>query len=138
MTQNEAISFQTPEKPGMVTALGVATLISGIANILIGLVITLAVVVFTLGIGLICFPFTILPAVLGVFEIIYALKLLANPVETGEISQTIAILEICSFFFGNGLSPIVGILALVFTSDQNVKTYFAALKENKMIKIQTA
>lgn len=138
MTQNQAISFQTPEKPGMVTAIGVCTLISGIANILTGLIITLLVVVFTLGIGLICFPFTILPAVLGVFEVIYALKLLANPVETGEISQTIAILEICSFLFGNGLSPIVGILALVFTSDQNVKSFFAALKESKMVKIQTA
>ncbi len=31
------------------------------------------------------FPFTILPAVLGIFEVMYAIKLLANPAETTEI-----------------------------------------------------
>lgn len=135
MTQAQSIPLHTPEKPGMVTAIGVLTLISGICNILAGLSITFMAVVLTLGIGLICFPFTILPAILGIFEILYAIKLLANPPETVEFSQTIAIIEIFTFLGGNGLSPIVGILALVFASDQRVKDYFAALKPTTVVTI---
>jgi hypothetical protein len=137
MTQETIYPVRPPEKPGMVTAIGVLTLISGISNILAGLGITFSVVVFTLGIGLICFPFTILPAVLGIFEVMYAIKLLANPAETNEISQTIAILEIVTLLGGNGLSPIVGVLALIFANDQRVRDYFAALRSATVVKIQS-
>ncbi len=111
-------------KPGMVTTLGVMTLVSGILNILTGLGITFAVAVSTLGIGLLCAPITFLPGILGVFEILYALKILANPPTPVQFSQTIAILEILTILIGNVVALIVGILALVFYNDPLVRDYF--------------
>ncbi len=115
------------EKPGMVTALGVLTLVSGIINILTGLGLTGGLVLGTFGIGLLCAPITVLPAILGVFEILYAIKILANPPVPVQFSQTIAILEICCILFGNVIALVVGILALVFYSDAQVRGYFDAL-----------
>jgi hypothetical protein len=115
------------QKPGMVTAISIMTLINGIMNIMYGLGFTAAIVLGTLGIGLLCAPITILPAALGIFEILYAVKLLANPPRPVRPSQTIAILEICCIVTGNIVSTVVGILALVFYSDTSVKTYFAGI-----------
>jgi len=115
------------QRPGMVNALGIMTLVNGILNILAGLGVTTVVVLSTLGIGLLCSPFTLAPAVLGVFEIMYAAKILANPPQPVKFSQTIAILEIVCIVFGLGVSLVVGILALVFYSDQTVKGYFSSI-----------
>ena len=121
---------QTPTgiiKPGIVTALGIMTLVNGVINILTGLGLTSGVVIGTIGLGLLCSPVTLLPAVLGVFEILYAVKIIANPPQPVQFSQTIAVLEICCIIFGNVISLVVGILALVFYNDQSVKEYFAAI-----------
>lgn len=117
----------TVEKPGMVTALGVLTLVSGIINILTGLGLTTGIVLGTLGIGLLCAPVSLLPAVLGIFELLYAIKVLANPPVPVQFSQTIAILEILCILFGNVIALVVGILALVFYSDAQVRAYFARI-----------
>jgi uncharacterized membrane protein HdeD (DUF308 family) len=111
------------QKPGMVTAIGVMTIISGILNIIAG---GLAVSVVLICIA----PVGILPIVLGVFEIIYAVKLLSNPPQPVQPNQTIAILEIVCFLFGNMVSGITGVLALVFYNDANVKAYFASLNDH--------
>ncbi len=103
------------------------TLASGVINIGYGLTITAIFILSTVGFGIFCAPVTILPSVLGIFEILYALKLLANPPQRVQPSQTIAILEICCFITGNVLATIVGILALVFYNDPAVKDYFARL-----------
>ncbi len=116
-------------KPGLVTALGIITLVNGIFNILAGLGLTFGVILSTLGLGVLCAPVTLLPAVLGVFEILYAVKIIADPPQPVQFSQTIAILEICCVVFGNGISLVVGILALVFYSDPSVKEYFAAVRQ---------
>ena len=115
------------QKPGMVQAISIMTLINGILNILYGLGVTAAIVLGTLFVGIICAPITILPVVLGIFEIIYAVKLLANPPQPIKPSQAIAIFEIVAVVSGNIISAVVGVLALVFYSDMNVKTYFARL-----------
>jgi hypothetical protein len=103
------------------------TLINGILNILYGVSVTTAIVLGTFFVGIICAPITILPVALGIFEIIYAVKLLANPPQPVKPSQTIAILEIVAVVSGNVVSAIVGVLALVFYADANVKAYFAKL-----------
>lgn len=121
-----------PTKPGTVTAIAVMTLVNGILNILWALGLTVTVVLGTLGIGLLCAPLTILPLVLGIFEIIYGVRLLANPPEPMQPSQVIAILEICCILFGNVISLVVGILALVFYSQPEVKGYFAALNAGQI------
>jgi hypothetical protein len=115
------------QKPGMVTALTIMTLINGILNILYALGFTAAIVLGTFGIGLLCAPLTILPAILGIFEILYAVKLLSNPPQPVKPSQTLAVLEIVCIITGNVISMVVGILALVFYNDTSVKDYFARI-----------
>jgi hypothetical protein len=113
------------KKPGTLTAVGVMTLVNGIINILWGLIATSLVVIGTLGLGLLCAPVFILPSLLGIFEMVYGIRLLADPVARGlRPSTTIAVCEIISVMSFNLLSPIVGILALVFYNDAAVKNYF--------------
>ncbi|MCH7663760.1 MAG: hypothetical protein IH859_07820 [Chloroflexi bacterium] len=119
----------TLQKPGMVTALSILTLISGIGNILWGLSLTFSIIVGTLGLGIICAPITILPVVLGIFEIIYGAKLMANPPNPIQPSKTLAILEIVAVIFFNFFSVVVGILALVFYNDQEVMAYFEEINQ---------
>lgn len=113
------------DKPGLVTALAVLTLISGMINIMAGLGATIGM---ALSVVLLCIaPLGFLPIVLGVLEMLYAIKLLSYLPQPVRPNQTIAILEICCFLFGNILSSIVGVLALVFYNDTAVKTYFARI-----------
>jgi hypothetical protein len=120
--------YNLVDKPGKVTAIILLTLISGIFNIFLALTATSAVVLGTLGIGLICCaPLTILPGVLGVFEVLYAFNLMTSPPKPIQPNQTIAVLEILTILFGNVLGAITGIVALVLYSEPEVKAYFARL-----------
>ena len=74
------------QKPGLVTAIAVMTLTSGIINLFWGFVAS-ATALGTI-VGVICLPITILPTILGVFEIIYAAKLLSAQPEPVQPSQT--------------------------------------------------
>ena len=113
------------DKPTLVKTIAILTLINGIVNIFWGLVATAAVVPTII---LACLAvFTILPTVLGVFEVVYAAKLLADPIGTTQPSQPIAIFEILCVLTGNVFSMIVGILSLVFYNDPQVKDFFARL-----------
>ena len=113
------------QKPTLINVIAWTTLASGIVNIIWGLAASgtaLATIV-----GIICIPITILPTVLGVFEILYAAKLLSNPPQAVKPSTNIAIFEIVCVLTGNIFAMAVGILSLVFYNDQIVKDYFAAL-----------
>ncbi len=113
------------QKPGLFTAIAVMTLTSGIVNLFWGFIASLT----ALGtiVGVVCLPVTILPTILGIFEIIYAAKLLSAQPQPVQPSQPIAVFEILSFLFGNVFSMVVGILALVFYNDVAVRDYFAQL-----------
>lgn len=121
----------TTKMPGKVSAITYMTLASGIINILSGLILTGSVILGTLGIGLLCAPITILPSILGVFEILYAVKLMANPPQPVQPSQIIAILEICCILLLGVLSAVIGILALVFYNDSEVKEYFERINSSQ-------
>ena len=113
------------QKPNLVNAIAWMTLASGIVNLVWGLAASgtaLATVI-----GIICTPITILPTILGVFEILYAAKLLSNPPQAVLPSTNIAVFEIACILIGNVFAMVVGILALVFYNDQIVKDYFARL-----------
>lgn len=112
----------TEQKPPLVNVIAWMTLASGVVNLVWGLVATLS-----LWWTIVCIPFLILPTILGIFEVIYAAKLLSNPPQTVQPSTNIAILEIIDILVGNVFSVIVGILALVFYNDQTVRDYFARL-----------
>lgn len=114
------------QKPGKVQAIAIITLINGILNILAGISITFAFVLSTWGFGLICAPITILPSVLGIFEIIGATKLMGNPPRKFNV-QTIAILEIIGIIIGNVPSLVIGILNLVFYNDPETRFYIDSL-----------
>ncbi len=113
------------QKPTLVNVIAWTTLASGIVNIIWGLAASgtaLATII-----GIICIPITILPTILGVFEILYAAKLLSNPAQPVQPSTYIAIFEIACVITGNVFSMVVGILSLVFYNDQIVRDFFAVL-----------
>ena len=116
--------MNTP-KPTLVHVIAWTTLASGITNIFWGFVASgtaLATIV-----GVVCLPLTILPTILGVFELIYAAKLFSNPAQPVKPSTNIAVFEIACLLVGNVFSMVVGILSLVFYNDTIVKDYFARL-----------
>ena len=117
--------FTNEPKPTFVNVIAWMTLASGVVNLFWGLGLSLTGLLSI--IGIICIPFMLLPTILGVFEIIYAAKLMSNPPQTVQPSTTIAILEIVSALVGNFFSVVVGILALVFYNDVTVRDYFARL-----------
>lgn len=113
------------EKPTLVNVIAWTTLASGIVNILWGLGASGTALASV--IGIFCIPITILPTVLGVFEILYAAKLLSNPAQPVHPSTNIAVFEIACVLMGNIFAMVVGILSLVFYNDQIVRDYFARL-----------
>jgi hypothetical protein len=119
--------FTNGQKPILVNVIAWMTLASGILNLFWGIAASGAVLGHTLGIGIICTPITILPTVLGIFEIVYAAKLMSNPPQQIQPSSNIAILEIVCLIVGNVFAVVVGILALVFYNDLAVRDYFARL-----------
>lgn len=125
MNQPSAITPNTA--PGKVQAMMIMTLINGVLNILTALGLTAIVVLSTLGIGLICVPLTLLPAALGIYEIIAASRLLSTPARQMPNPQVLAILEICAVLFGNIISLAVGVINLVFYNDPEVRPYLDSL-----------
>ena len=117
--------YTSLQKPTLVNVIAWMTLASGIVNLFWGLGLSLTVLVTI--VGIVCIPFAILPTVLGIFEIIYAAKLLSNPPQAVQPSTNIAILEIVCILAGNIFAVVVGILALVFYNDLTVRDYFARL-----------
>jgi len=117
--------FTNQQKPTLVNVIAWMTLASGIVNLFWGIAASGAVLATI--VGVICIPITILPTILGIFEIIYAAKLMSNPPQQIQPSANLAILEIVCVIVGNLFAVVVGILALVFYNDLIVKDYFARL-----------
>jgi hypothetical protein len=117
--------FTNQEKPTLVHVIAWMTLASGIVNLFWGIGASGAALHTFF--GFICTPITILPTFLGIFEIIYAAKLMSNPPQQVQPSTNIAILEIVCILLANVFAMVVGILALVFYNDLAVKEYFARL-----------
>ena len=115
-------------KPGKVQAIAIMTLISGVLNCFWGL--SAAVSLFAANFfALYWAPYAI---TLGILEIVYAAKLLGQnpkvqPANYLAIMQIINIttLNVYQLFVGD---VVVGILALVFYSDPEVRAYFARIR----------
>lgn len=124
------------EKPGLFTAIAVMTLTSGIINLFWGFIASAA----ALGtiIGVVCLPLTILPTILGIFEIIYAAKLLSNQPQPVQTSPSIAVFQILTFMYGNIFSMVVGILNLIFFNDQSVREYFSRINGSQIQPLLSA
>ena len=114
--------FTNQPRPALVNVIAWMTLASGIVNLVWGLVAT-----HSFWWTIVCIPLTILPTVLGIFEVVYAARLISNPPQVTQPATNIAILEIIAILVGNVFSVVVGILALVFYNDLTVREYFARL-----------
>jgi hypothetical protein len=114
-TPQPAAPVSATAKPSQVQTLGILVLVSGIINCLVGL-------------GLVFTVVWILPAafgiVVGVLEILYATKLMADPIKVNKPAKHIAIMEIVAIINGSLFSVVVGILALVWYNEPKIKEYF--------------
>jgi len=120
--------YTVPEKPTLVNVIAWTTLASGIVNLGWGIAASAAALLTIVGIC--CTPLTILPSILGIFEIIYAAKLLSTPPQAVKPATNLAVLEVVCILSGNFFTMIVGILSLIFYNDPAVKDYFARLNGN--------
>ncbi len=118
------------QKPTLINVIAWTTLASGIVNLVWGFAAS-GTALSTI-IGIFCVPFTILPTILGVFELIYAAKLFSNPPQAIKPSTNIAVFEIACALLGNVFSMAVGILSLVFYNDSLVSDYFARLNNGTL------
>jgi hypothetical protein len=109
-------------KPSQIQTLGILTLISGILNCILGVSLMFTVV-------------WILPAaysiVIGILEIIFATKLMPDPIKVSKPGKHIAIMEIINIINGSVFSLVVGILALVWYNDEKVKVYIESQPDPK-------
>jgi hypothetical protein len=115
------------QKPSLLTTIGVMTLISGITNVTWGVVWTLGAIGSFFGV--ICLPLSVLPIILGVFEIVYSAKLLSTQPQPAQASPTLAAFQIAACLYGNIFSMVVGILNLIFFNDLVVKEYFSSVNQ---------
>jgi hypothetical protein len=132
---NQAVTYSPVlgQKPGMVTAIAVMTLVNGILNILWSVGFACAVLSFFWAVlPLLCLPLAIYPLVLGILEIIYAAKLIPNPPKPTQPAKWLAIMEICDIVVVDVPSLVIGILSLVFYNDSRVQAYFAALNSQPL------
>jgi hypothetical protein len=122
--ESTPVPVPSQQKNQKVQWIGILMLISGIINILVGagLVAGLALSVILIC----CAPVGLLPVALGVFELIYAIRLLGTGTEPQPYQrvQIIAILEIVSILAGNFFSLVIGIINLVLLSDPEVRPSF--------------
>jgi hypothetical protein len=114
---------QTPAKTGKVDFITIALLISGVLNIVGGLTGSFGLLLSI--IGIICMPLTAAIVVLGIFEVLYASRLLTTPARNLRYNnlQTLAYLEIASILLGNVVTLVAGIVNVVFLNDTEVKRY---------------
>ena len=120
-------------KPTLVNVIAWMTLASGGVNLFWGIGASHTALASI--IGFVCVPITILPTVLGIFELIYAAKLFSDPPQITKPSTNIAVFEVACIITANVFAMAVGILALVFYNDTVVKDYFARL--NGIIPLPT-
>jgi hypothetical protein len=116
------------QKPDRLTTLAVMTLVSGILNLAWSALIFIGAAVFGIGtflIGCICLPLGVYPLLLGILEILYAAKLLRNPVPSElKPAYHIAVMEIIDALFGNVIALIVGVAALILYNDPAIRRFF--------------
>ena len=117
-----------PQKPDRLFAIGMMTLISGIINILWGMGLLLMIAVFGIGtffVGCLCLPLAIYPLALGIVEVLYALKLMRNPISpTVKPAYYIAVMEIIDTLFGNIIALVVGVVSLLLYNDVAIRRFF--------------
>lgn len=123
-------------KPTLINVIAWMTLASGVVNLFWGIGASHTALASV--IGIFCVPITILPTVLGIFELIYAAKLFSNPPQITKPSTNIAVFEVACIITANVFSMAVGILSLVFYNDTVVKDYFARFNGSSILQASSS
>ncbi len=109
------------EKPGKVQAIGIMVLIGGIIACLIFLSVSIWAGIATF--GLCCIP-GVYSLVVGIMAIIKGAQLLGDKAYLQPPPSGIGIMMIINIINGDFINLVLGILVLVFLSDEEVKSYF--------------
>lgn len=120
---------RSEEKPGKIQGIAIMILVGGVFATLTSLGILLyigAIGLATLGIGLLCclWPGPYYGMVVGIMAIIKGAKLLGEKAHREAPPQGIAIMMIIDVINGDMIGMVLGIVVLVFLSDEEVKDYF--------------
>lgn len=127
----DTIHYERPVKPGLLEASAILTIISGGLHLLAFVTLFLTLLALAIGtLGILCclLPLAFVPLFLGLYEIRYGLRLLANPAGVFEANRTLAIVQICLIVFGNVVACTAGIVSLIAYSDERAVRYFSALR----------
>jgi hypothetical protein len=127
----DTIHYERPAKPGLLEASAILTIISGGVHLLGFVTLFVGLAIFglaTFGLGCCLLPLSFLPLFLGLYEVRYGLKLMADPAGVYEANRTLAIVQICLIVFGNILAFSAGLVSLLAYSDERSGRYFAALR----------
>ena len=111
--------------PGMVTTIGILSLVGGIIDVLLSLLwvlYALMIALGTFGIGLLCCIVPIIGIVSGVLSIIQGSKMLQNPALAP--SPPLAIAQICSCLWCNVITTVCGVLILVFSKNPDAVAWY--------------
>lgn len=122
----DPIHYERPIKPGLLEASAILNILSGVVHLCGFVVLTIALVATC--IGCILLPLAFLPLLMGLYEIRYGLRLLANPAGVFEANRPLAIVQICLILCGNVVAFSTGLLSLIAYSDERCLRYFAALR----------
>ncbi|HEY7152599.1 MAG TPA: MJ0042-type zinc finger domain-containing protein [Gemmataceae bacterium] len=109
------------DKPSKVQAIGIMTLIGGILALLYGLSLLGFGVASCIGL---LWPGTYYAIVLGIMGLIRGIQLLGDKAYKESPPQGIAIMMIINVLNCDFVNLVLGILVLVFLSDEEVKNYF--------------
>ncbi len=117
------------EKPGKVQAIAIMVLIGGILATIYGAIYLIYFGIaglVTLGAGLLCclWPGPYYSLVVGIMAIIKGSRLLGEKAYRESPPQGLGIMMIINIINGDFVNLVLGILVLVFLSDEEVKDYF--------------
>ena len=117
------------EKPGKVQAIAIMVLIGGILATLYGLGVLAyfgIIAVASMGVGLLCclWPGPYYALVVGIMGILKGARLLGEKAHRETPPQGIAIMMIINIINGDIVNLALGIVVLVFLSDEEVKEFF--------------
>jgi predicted Zn finger-like uncharacterized protein len=112
------------EVPGKVTGIAIMALIGGIMATLLGVIYLLTFGASTCGVGCL-WPGFYYSVVAGIMAIIKGSTMLGNDVRSVQPPTGIAIMLIINIINADVLSVTLGILMLVFCSDEEVTAYLA-------------
>jgi len=122
------VPYDAAYKPAKVTAIAVLTLVDGVFNVLFAAGLFFGLLAFgvsTFGCGCILLPLGLYPLALGIIELVYGTQILPQDPREVSPARWLAILQVVNVLFGQVLSVVAGILALVFLDDPEVRAWFA-------------